>query len=362
MTLTARPAAPASAVRRFFRWWSDDLSEMLASRAAATTPWQVMFVRRGSGCDVFMRTRRAIEQVASAETPPEQWRDQLRQHLGKGKIPSSSIVLRLQPSEVVQTRISVPAAAREVMEPILRNQIDRLAPWPADKALFAYEAGAEPDETGALDVQVAVAARSAVETLVTELEAIGLRPGVVDVGADSTMAPRMNLLPRRSEVTEGPGRLIVGAVAVVVALSLVVGTISYLAYRRQLAEMNVLSARLEALGGTRNAPFRGVGASGEARRIAWLASQKIDQPSIAIALEAMSRALPDEAWLNRLEVTQDAVTIAGRASNADRLVGLLEASQHFRDVQFSAPTTRAEGEPLDNFTITARIVTGRGLR
>ena len=75
----------------------------------------------------------------------------------------------------------------------------------------------------------------------------------------------------------------------------------------------------------------------------------------------MSRALPDDAWLSRLEVSQGSVTLAGNATNAAALIGPIEASQHFTDVQFSAPTTRAEGEAQESFTITAKIVTGKEL-
>jgi general secretion pathway protein L len=364
MTLAAGSFAPVGAVRGFLAWWASELSEILARRGEAANSWRVMFVRRGagSGCDVYVRARQSIEQVATSNEAGEQLVERLQRRLGKGRIPPGAIVLRLHPSEVVQTRISVPAAAREVMEPILRNQIERLAPWPADKALFAYEVAGTANETGALDVQVAVAARSAVEGLAAELDSLGYRPGVVDFGTDSTAPPRMNLLPRQEQAVEGPGRLIVAAVGIVLAVSVIAGAVGGVLYGRRVAEMNDLAARLEALGTERKSTLRAADASGEARKLAWLTSQKADQPSMALTLEALSRALPDEAWLDRLEVSQGAVTIAGSATNADRLVGLLEASKHFSDVQFSAPITRADGEARETFTITAKIVAGQGLR
>ena len=97
------------------------------------------------------------------------------------------------------------------------------------------------------------------------------------------------------------------------------------------------------------------------RRQALLAAEKRSQPAMTIMLEALSRALPDGAWLDRLEVSQGSVTFAGKAANAAGLIGPIEASQHFTDVQFSAPTTRAEGTAQESFTITAKIVTGKEL-
>lgn len=364
MTLTARSSGVVGAVRGFLAWWASELSDMLASRSQGGDAWQVMFVRRGAGAgsDVYVRTRQSIEQVATSNEAGEQLVERLRQRIGKGTIPPGAIVLRLHPSEVVQTRISVPAAAREVMEPILRNQIERLAPWPADKALFAYDVAGGTNEAGALDVHVAVAARSAVEALVAELDGLGYRPGIVDYGPDSAAPPRMNLLPRREEAADGPGRILVAAVGVALALSVIAGAVGGIVYGRRVAEMNDLAARLEALGTERKSTLRSADASGEARKLAWLTAQKADQPSMALTLEALSRALPDEAWLDRLEVSQGVVTIVGSATNADRLVGHLEASKHFSDVQFSAPITRADGGALDTFSITAKIVAGQGLR
>jgi general secretion pathway protein L len=201
-----------------------------------------------------------------------------------------------------------------------------------------------------------------VEGLATELEGLGYRPGVVDFGTDTVAAPRVNLLPRSTQAAGGPGRLVVSLIVVVVSVSLIAGAFGIVSYGRRVAKINEYHAKLEALGGKSRSGPRTDDDLGGVRRQAWLESQKVSQPSMAIMLEALSRTLPDEAWLNRLEANQGTVTIAGSAANAARLIGLLEASQHFSEVQFSAPTTRAEGEAVDSFTITAKIVPGRELR
>ena len=94
----------------------------------------------------------ASSRSATPDTGSDRLLAELTQRFGKRKAAAGPVVLRLQPSEVVETRISVPAAAREVMEPILRNQIERLAPWPVEKALFAYEVADEAGEAGSLAV------------------------------------------------------------------------------------------------------------------------------------------------------------------------------------------------------------------
>jgi general secretion pathway protein L len=126
---------------------------------------------------------------------------------------------------------------------------------------------------------------------------------------------------------------------------------------RQSRGLDALTAQLQQLQVKSAAALPG---QASARRLAWLAGERGRQPSMAVVVEALSRALPDDAWLTRLEVEQGTVRLAGNAANASALIGRIEASGHFADVQFSAPTTLADGEG-ESFTITARIVPERRL-
>jgi general secretion pathway protein L len=352
---------PLASVRRFVDWWAGELSDVLAARSAQQQTWRIMFLRRGRGCDVYVRMRDRIEQIATPETGADQLQAELARRFSKRKAPAGAVVLRLQPSEVVETRISVPAAAREVMEPILRNQIERLAPWPVEKALFAYEVADDAGEPGTLAVQLTVTGRNVVEGLVAELASLGYAPDIVDCGTDANAEPRINLLPRQSEEAGRSGRLVVSLVAIALLLSLLVGAVGVLGVVWKARELGSLNAKLEELRGKNKSDTQAEGYARRQRRQALLAAEKRSQPAMAIMLEALSRALPDDAWLSRLEVSQGSVTLAGSATNAAALIGPIEASQHFTDVQFSAPTTRAEGETQESFTITAKIVTGKEL-
>jgi general secretion pathway protein L len=320
-----------------------------------------MFLRRGAGCDVYVRTRERIEQVAAPDTSSDRLLADLRRRLGTRKGGAGPVVLRLQPGEVVEARISVPSAARDVMEPILRNQIERLAPWPADKALFAYEIAGDGGEAGTLDVALTVTGRNVVDGLVAELEAKGYPPDIVDCGTDPTAEPRMNLLPRARAATDGPGRVAISIVAIALLLSLVIAGIGVGALTLQASRLETINAELAALRSKGKADGQAESDARRQRRQVLLAGEKRTHHAMTIMLEALSRALPDSAWLDRLEVSQGAVTFAGKAANAAALIGPIEASRHFTDVQFSAPTTRADGETLESFTITARIVAGKEL-
>src|SRR5882672_10583009 len=54
------------------------------------------------------------------------------------------VVLEFPTDKVVVRRITVPAQARKFLSGVIRNQIERLSPWPANDVVygFAAEAGA----------------------------------------------------------------------------------------------------------------------------------------------------------------------------------------------------------------------------
>lgn len=349
---------PRAGVRRFLSWWSGELAELASPRVSAARDWRVMLLRSERGCDVYLRTRDRIELVGTAPADGGPPLAELLQRLGRRhKVAPGQIVLRLGTDEIVQTRLNVPAAAGEVLEAVVRNQIERLAPWPADKAFFAYETSPASDGSPALDVRLAVAARSLVEGLVAELDTLGFAPGVVDFGTDAATAPRLNLLATTSGEGRRSGRLLLWAVGLLCLAALIAGAIGVSSLVQQTRELGALTAQLQELQTKSAAALPG---QASARRLAWLAAERGKQPSMAMVVEALSRALPDDAWLTRLEVEQGTVRLAGNAANASALIGRIEASGHFADVQFSAPTTLAEGEG-ESFTITARIVAGRRL-
>jgi general secretion pathway protein L len=245
-----------------------------------------------------------------------------------------------------------------VLEPIVRNQIERLAPWPADKALFAYETALAPNGTGTLDVPVVIAARALVEGLVAELHNLGFPPGRVDYGADAGAEPRLNLLAAGGGSNRRSGRLVLATLGFLWLAALAAGAVGNVGVVQQAGELAALGTRLDELRAATAAHLPGQ--AGQRRR-AWLAAQKAAQPSMAVALEALSRALPDTAWLTRLEVEQGVVRLAGNAASAAALIGQVEASGHFADVQFAAPTTLGDEAGQESFTITARILPGRTL-
>ncbi len=72
-------------------------------------------------------------------------------------------------------------------------------------------------------------------------------------------------------------------------------------------------------------------------------------------LEALSRALPDGAYVTELRLENATLRMIGLANDAPSLIAPLEHSGHLNDVHFFAPTTRGPDGTLFRFNIEARV-------
>src|SRR5262249_29170652 len=75
----------------------------------------------------------------------------------------SFVVFQLPDDMVVVRRIAVPAQAREFLQGIIRNQIERLSPWHADQVVYGFAADVDEEDAATLDVRVFIALRADID-------------------------------------------------------------------------------------------------------------------------------------------------------------------------------------------------------
>ncbi len=143
-------------------------------------------------------------------------------------------------------------------------------------------------------------------------------------------------------------RLSLAGLAAAAVLSTTAGAFigNYLDSRRD--ELNSeLNARRVALrldrDGSERSPF------------ALLARRKHGNQASVIAIEELSRVLPDNTYVTELHIDGGTLQITGVTQDAPSLIRLLEQSPHFSRATFFAPTTRAPSDPGDRFHIEAKL-------
>jgi general secretion pathway protein L len=273
---------------------------------------------------------------------------------------SGFVIFELPANSVVTRQIAVPAQARRFLSGVVRNQIERLSPWPASGVVYGFaEVGAT--DAAAIEVQILMSARSDIDAARQELAAVALPiDRIVARGPDtegSVLAP-VTLWSQLADSSPERHASVVQAIAVVIAASV---TLSLVVASWALVSTASLRSEGEDVAAHSNALQRQLQAGRTATSLAamppleraWLL--KNISISSVILIEALSRALPDSAYVNEIRLEKDSLRITGLAEDVPALLALLERSEHMTDVHFVAPTARGPDGKLFRFSIEAHV-------
>jgi general secretion pathway protein L len=273
------------------------------------------------------------------------------------------LVLELPADKIVTRRTNVPAQARDFLAGVVRNQIERLSPWPAEQAVYGFDAEVSSQDAAILDVRVLITSRAIVDGALAELAAIGLRVDRIVAretssheggGGTNLVAIWSRLADASRESLEGVRRLIGIGIAAALATTAVLTLWALVSASSIRVESEALAARAKAL--QRQVQAGRTPASVAALpppERAWV-SKEISA-SGAIVIEALSRALPDSAYLTEIRLDGAMLRITGLADDAPALLAPLERSGHLSNVRFFAPTTRGPDGRLFRFHIEAQV-------
>ncbi len=342
-----------SPVVAFWNWWVAGLADVAAMRQRSRVPWQAMILRHGDGFEVHMRQGKGSRVIGIIDPSVEPADPRaLAGEMSRNGISRNATVLRLAPNEVFHTDVTLPSAVRDVIENVLRNQLERLSPWRPSEAQFGYQIAAQDHDQ--LQVNLWVMSSARLTEILSELAAHHINPGVIDCGETVEREPMFNLRDDGVISADHKQRAIHHVLIAVVGIAAIAGaTLGWSAYDAY-SRRNSLRDRIAQLEASARAHARPDLLRARKRREAILRARS-SAPTQSTMLEELSRALPDQAYLDRLEVRDRVVTLHGFASDVPAVVSALENSKIFADVKFVAPITRDKESSRFKFSISASV-------
>jgi general secretion pathway protein L len=274
----------------------------------------------------------------------------------------SRVETDLAPAQVLLRPLDFPKQAADFLDGMIRTQIDRLTPWPAEDAVFGWSS---PSLSGQerIELMLAATSKQEIEPLVQLAAGLGAqsltafaKPPAAGDAQENIEKIRVFDQPLRSaahRVLDTPRTLRVvllsaGAAAAVALLATAYFGDGFDSEQQQL--MQRISQRRAAL---RLGPNGG-------SALGLLAKRKQTGPSTVVVLEALSQALPDGTYVTELRIDGDKVQVIGMTQDAPSLIRLIEKSPQFARATFFAPTTRGQNEPGEQFHIEVRITPSFG--
>jgi general secretion pathway protein L len=345
-----------SGLAAFWSWWLAELAGMLPRRIRAVgrrDRRQVVLLLKPDETVVFEQSggRDRIAGVVRADAPDRD--GELATFLRRVR-QRGPVTIRLSGELGLRKIITLPLAARDDLEQLLRFEMDRLTPFRADEVHFAQRIVASDVPNRRMTVELAVAPRRTVEQALTLAQGVGAAVARVELDTPhgDTHEP-LNLLPQDAADVAGERRLIRALVLLALILALAAVAIPLQRQRAKLAALTdqIAASRVEAeQSHALRAQLDELSQTG-----AFLLAEKGRQPMATEVVADLTRLLPDQAWLGQLLLQGGEVQLHGWAATASDLISLLDQSPLFRAPQFRSPVTQEGGDGIERFHLSVEL-------
>jgi general secretion pathway protein L len=346
-----------SPLPRFLRWWGGELRACLPERwrrLLAVEHAQLML----DSSDGELRVARTVPEQGSREIVrlPLAEREALAGALEQALDDDTRNlrrVLLLPAAMVLRRPIQLPVAALNNLRTVLGFELDRQTPFKPEQVV--YDSRVLRHEPGAkqVTVELALIPRERLQQALAELGGVAATLGGVDVRGPDGQGLGYNFLPPEQRRGQQNTRLWIHAGLIAATVLFLLMAMSQLLDNRAAA-VEALGAESEEQHDQARAAARLRDNLEEAALAAnFLAIEKARQPSMVLLLDELTRLLPDDTYLERLNFSRGELSLNGQSGQAAKLVEILQGSQLLRDVALSGPIQPDARTQKDRFNITA---------
>ena len=262
--------------------------------------------------------------------------------------------VELPPSRYLTRSIVLPVLPADELASAVKLDVLSSSPFPADQLLWTPRSRSRDD--GTVHTEVVLTSRQQIEPWLAGLPD-ELRHPTPEIWAMAGLSEPMPLpghgeLVREREAARTRGWHIGLLTLAILLLAALLLTPTLQLRARAIAAGHAYEALHQRSGQImtrRDAAMR------QAERLASIRKHVSEQAAPVKVLEALSAAIPDDAWLNSLRIDGLSVSLTGVATNAANLMRTLEQVSGVHDIKATAPTTRQPGGSKETFSISLQL-------
>lgn len=267
----------------------------------------------------------------------------------------ASLLVVLPTKELLHKVVSLPAVTEARLSSVLGYELDRHTPFSTDSATFGFRVVRHDRTAQRIDVELFVLPDVKRRRILDALSGAGLTPdGILpaELADDHLLRRTLNLLPAAASTARGG---VIGVRRPALVLLAVVALIGFLFYQRS-EHLKALQADVAARASVAQQAQKvrteidTLNAGGT-----YIRNLKQARPAMLVLMEELTRLLPDNTWLNRLELQQNEMRLQGESGSASALIGVLEKSPLFQSAEFSSPVTINPRTNKERFSLTLKI-------
>ena len=243
--------------------------------------------------------------------------------------------LAISESECLWGQTRLPQMHRASLDAAVREALWRQSPLPPEQIVFAWRC--EPDSAGGWTVEWGLCRRSLQDDMRRQSNLDGraltflLRSGRALVVRDDALQRR----DRLQRVTDwAVSLMLISMLLAVSTLALMLVILKRQAVVEAMLQVTALEPKASPLRRQLETLRSQAAVSTELRRGA-----ETSVPSASV-VEALSAALPDDSWLDRIDINGDEIRISGMTPNANALIAIIARNASLADVRATAPNVR----------------------
>ncbi len=332
----------------FLRWWGRELAALVppALRPKNRPPARLLWAGMEGGAIVLWRVaggkRTEIGRVDLAAGEAADHKIAFRAL--HDKTGTRRLGVCLPPAQVLRKEVVLPLAAAENLHEVLGFELGRQTPFTTSQAYYDQRVLRADRAGNRLHVLLGVAPRAEIDNVLSHLAEWGVTPRAI-VARDELEGAGdcLDLLPPRLRPKASRAVLWLGVAmtGVTLALGAVLLAIPLVKKREVVIALHPVVAsaqqRAAVVDGLRHEQERL-----EAEHN-FPVQQKLAAPPRVALLEEITRILPDDTWLQQLEIRGNEVSMIGTTLSSAKLIGLFEQSVLLENAHFKAPLVKGQG-------------------
>ncbi len=339
--------------RTAWRWWREGLLAWLPRRMhrwlAGSSRRLVIRVDEGGYALVREAAGQAPQELDRLDRLSPDWSGLARRFRAEQ---TRQLVLRVPADHALIRTLPLPLAAEKNLRQVMGFEMDRLTPFAAAQVYYDVIVLERQVEQRRLRVELTALPRTAVESVLAQLRQQGFSPDVLDVAG---RRPELNLLPLEQRPRRGVWAKRIRTIVIAVAV-LLIGAAALLPIWQQRLLAIEVTTRIDPVQKAANQALvlrDQLDRALEASNI--LSHKKQTLPPQVDVLRELTLILPNDTWLERLQIKGDSLQIIGQSAKASALIRLIEASPLFSSATFMSPVTTDPRTNKERFVLGARI-------
>lgn len=350
--LDGRFRRAARALSNGWHWWTDQLHQLCP-------PVLQRWLRpRQICCYLFLDDSQYRLSATHTGVPSERidfTQEKLPPNIRRRIRRMRELVLVIPDDQVLRVPLKLPLAARDHLQRVLNYQMSVHTPFQVDQVLFDYQILKTDHDTETLELEMQVVPRERLADHQQRLQhwslnLTHLRPASMITHRHCNLLGEQDVQTRQRPIKRlSHALLAINAMLLALAVALPLWHKDRLIDGMQDAKQALKHDAEEVLKIRRQVE--------QLQRFQQqLTTVSQEQRHMLNILDELTRRLPDDAWVNRLELNDGTLQLQGEATNASSLISQIDGSNLFNEVSFLAPVTRNPRSNKERYVINAELI------